>query len=129
MVSRKNGQTRVKASSDIKEQVVTATATIAASSDIKEQVTTSTATNTTNTTKTTKQTIPVLSKFEKTALISQRAAQIVSGSPLTFKNDQKLTNPIEIAKEELRLKTIPLYVIRILPNGTEEKWHVREFKW
>jgi len=76
-----------------------------------------------------KQTIPVISKFERTALISQRASQIASGSPLTFRNEQKLTNPIELAKEEFRLKTIPLRVVRILPDGTEEVWHVREFKW
>jgi DNA-directed RNA polymerase subunit K/omega len=77
-----------------------------------------------------KQTIPVLSRFEKAALISQRSAQIASGSPLTFKNDVlKLTHPIDIAREEFRLKTIPLLVIRVLPDGTEEKWNVREFKW
>ena len=69
--------------------------------------------------------INVLSKYEKSALISDRAEDISRGSPITIKNPNT-TNPIEIAKLELKAKTIPYKVIRTFPDGSTEIWKVKD---
>ena len=36
------------------------------------------------------------------------------------------TDPLEIAKKELRFRKIPLMIRRYLPDGSHEDWNVRE---
>ena len=84
-----------------------------------------------------KRTIPILTKYEKTLLISSRAQQIANGSEIlidinTIINllDQKEKIPLDIAKqiayEELRLHRIPFIIQRPLPNNTNEYWKVSD---
>lgn len=57
-----------------------------------------------------------MTRFEKTRLISARALQISYGAPPLIKAKKEMT-PIDIAKEELEKKALPLVVLRTLPNG------------
>lgn len=59
-----------------------------------------------------------LSKYEKARLIGMRAVQIANGAELTIPPDG-ITDPIELAEMELKRGTIPLIVVRRLPNGEE----------
>jgi len=44
---------------------------------------------------------PRLTRFEKARIVGARALQIAMGAPLLIKPPEKLSNPIEIALEEL----------------------------
>lgn len=60
---------------------------------------------------------PYLSPFERAQVISHRATMLGQfNKPSTIKT--RLTNPIEIAKLELRRKKIPITLIRTSPNGS-----------
>jgi DNA-directed RNA polymerases I, II, and III subunit RPABC2 len=71
--------------------------------------------------------IPFLTKFERTALISERAVQIASGSPTTIVTS--LRDPILIAEQELKERKIPLVVRRKFPDEEDnEEWTLSEFR-
>lgn len=58
----------------------------------------------------------ILSKYEKTTIISLRAKQIEQGAPSTIKTNE--TDALRIAQAELRAGTLPLKIQRTMPNGT-----------
>lgn len=68
---------------------------------------------------------PVLTKFEKVRIIGVRARQLSHGAKPMIKG---LTNmdPKEVAKLELKMKVIPLILIRTLPTGERERWKISE---
>lgn len=72
-----------------------------------------------------RQTLPYLTKFEKTTVLGIRAQQISSGAPLMIQVG-KLREPIEMAKKELLEGKCPLIIRRHLPNGTYEDWRLDE---
>lgn len=74
-----------------------------------------------------KNTIPVLTKYELAALLSERAIEIANGAPITIQN-AKTTNPIEIAKLEFEAGVFPKTLTRTWLDGTKEKWHLDEMK-
>lgn len=61
---------------------------------------------------------PSLTKYEKTRILSERCAQIESGSR-TFLKDTKLTNTYDIAATEFNEKKIPFIIKRPIGNGYE----------
>lgn len=67
--------------------------------------------------------IPRLTLFEKTRVIGQRATQLAHGAPITIpeKEYKGIVDPILIAEKEYMAGTIPICVIRTLPNGTKIK--------
>lgn len=67
-----------------------------------------------------RQTYNLLTKFEKTRLISTRAEQIARGSAPTIQTD--LTEPIAIAEEELLQNKIPIIIRRFVSEGSEKKY-------
>jgi DNA-directed RNA polymerase subunit K/omega len=76
-----------------------------------------------------KVTRPILTKYEKTSILGQRAQQIVNGSNILIDmKTLKIKNPLEIARKELKEGLIPFIVRRPLPNGTYEDWKVSELK-
>jgi DNA-directed RNA polymerase I, II, and III subunit RPABC2 len=76
-----------------------------------------------------KVTRPILTKYEKTSILGQRAQQIVNGSNILVDiKTLKIKNPLEIARKELKEGLIPFIVRRPLPNGTYEDWKVSELK-
>jgi len=65
-----------------------------------------------------------LTRFEVTRLISARALQLTLGAPAMIKPSKK-ASMIEIAKEELDKKVIPILVLREFPDGTVERIEVK----
>jgi len=74
-----------------------------------------------------RKTIPILSKYERTRIVGERAIQISMGAPPLVEVGN-LENPADIAEKELREKKIPYIIKRVLPNGIVELWSVDELR-
>lgn len=74
-----------------------------------------------------RKTIPILSKYERTRIVGERAIQISMGAPALVEVGN-LENPVDIAEKELREKKIPYIIKRVLPNGIIELWSVDELR-
>jgi DNA-directed RNA polymerase subunit K/omega len=74
-----------------------------------------------------RRTRPIMTKFEYSYLISQRAMMIEHDSPLMIP-DTTFVNAIDIAKEETERKVNPIIIVRNLPNGTIEEWKCSELE-
>jgi DNA-directed RNA polymerase subunit K/omega len=75
-----------------------------------------------------RKTSKVMTKFEYSYLISQRAMAIEQGSPLMFPRT-KYIHAIDIAKEETHLGINPIIIQRILPSNSGdliEEWRCSE---
>ena len=72
-----------------------------------------------------RQTLPFLTKYEKTRIIGTRALQISHGSKPMVKNVGGL-KPEEIARLELENLTTPLIIRRPMINGSCEEWELSE---
>lgn len=57
-----------------------------------------------------------ISKYEYARLIGDRAEQLARGSP-PLCDIKGLKDPIDIAKREYEVGTIPISIVRELPNG------------
>jgi DNA-directed RNA polymerase I, II, and III subunit RPABC2 len=76
-----------------------------------------------------RRTLPILSKYEKAKIIGIRAQQISMGSYIYLDNVQTLSNPLDVAKEELRQKRTPLLVRRNIVGKKGivfEDWRIEE---
>ena len=73
-------------------------------------------------------TLPILSKYEKTRIIGQRAKQIENGSAPFIEIKNNIIDTLLIAEEELRQKKIPIIIKRPLPNGTNEYWPLKDLQ-
>ena len=83
-------------------------------------------------------TLPRLTKFEKTRIIGTRASQIQNGMYPVFIKDDIIINTIpeefkdivkssiDIAKLELKLKSCPLIIKRKLPSGEIIDVHTKD---
>ena len=69
---------------------------------------------------------PYLTKYEQVRMLGTRTKQIADGSKIFVKINTK--DPLEIAKAELKNKTIPLKIKRDLPNGNYEIWSIKELQ-
>ena len=74
-----------------------------------------------------RKTIPVMTKFEYSYLVSQRAMAIENGSPLMNPETTHI-HSIDIAKEETANGLNPIIIQRILPNGDIEEWKCKELR-
>ncbi|KAI5189987.1 DNA-directed RNA polymerases I, II, and III subunit RPABC2 [Nematocida sp. AWRm77] len=70
-------------------------------------------------------TSPIMTKFERAKILGIRAQQISMSAPIMVECGDE-TDPIEIAKKELKEKKTPLIVLRRLPDNTYEKWPVKD---
>ena len=68
---------------------------------------------------------PYLTNYERVRLLSDRAAQIASGSDPMIKNVSDMDSKT-IAKLELETNKTPLYIEREMPGGKIEKWYLWE---
>jgi DNA-directed RNA polymerases I, II, and III subunit RPABC2 len=71
---------------------------------------------------------PVLNKFEKTKIISERTQQLANGSFSFLKNPESYESIYEIAMEELRQKKIPFIIKRPISN-TFEYWKLEDLEY
>jgi DNA-directed RNA polymerase subunit K/omega len=72
-------------------------------------------------------TIPVITKYELAAILTERAAEIADDQPITIKNPAT-TNPAEIARLEFESGKSPKKIKRVWPDGTVEIWSVTELR-
>lgn len=70
-------------------------------------------------------TSPIMTKFERAKILGIRAQQISMSAPIMVEYGNE-TDPVEIAKKELKEKKTPLVVLRRLPDNTYEKWAVKD---
>jgi len=76
-------------------------------------------------------TLRTITKFELAMIIALRTSQLQNGcDPLVditkLKDEDGNVNEQDIAELELMEKKIPMYIIRTLPNGKEERIPVSE---
>tara|TARA_Y100001958_G_C21243369_1_gene572128 strand:+ start:2227 stop:3081 length:855 start_codon:yes stop_codon:yes gene_type:complete len=74
-------------------------------------------------------TIPILTKYEKTRVLGQRAKQLNSGAPSTVKIPDTTIDGYLMALEELRQRKIPFIIRRPIPNGGFEYWKVSDLEF
>ena len=101
--------------------------------DTDDSVSLSVDTSLTNAKKKGKVTDDMLTIYEYTALISYRAKRLRVGDPARVKWDHRF-DPIAIAKCELEQRTIPVLLIRKIPDTAmqcgyrEEVWNVTHMR-
>lgn len=66
-----------------------------------------------------------LTKYERARLLGTRALQLSMNAPPMVELDGE-TDPLEIARKELRERKIPLIIRRFLPDGAYEDWSLDE---
>ena len=72
-----------------------------------------------------RRTSEVITKFEYTDVISNRAKQIENGSPI-FTDIKGESDPIKMAELEIRMKRCPLSVRRMISHNICEIWDVND---
>jgi len=64
---------------------------------------------------------PYVTRYEYATLVAVLAVQIAYGAPILLSQEElkeiEATNPIEIAKLEIKKKRVPLTILRYLPTG------------
>jgi DNA-directed RNA polymerase subunit K/omega len=73
-------------------------------------------------------TLPIMTKFEKTRIIGQRAKQIETGSIPFIKVPDNIIDSYLIAELELQQRKLPFIIRRPLPNGTCEYWDTNDLE-
>ena len=73
-------------------------------------------------------TTPIMTKYEKTRILGQRAKQINEGAPPFIKIDSTVIDGYLIAMKELEQKKTPFIIRRPLPNGGSEYWRVQDLE-
>lgn len=62
---------------------------------------------------------PILTKYEKTKILSERTQQLSNGSVSFLKNPESYSTIFDIAQEELKQKKIPFILKRPVANKFE----------
>jgi len=70
-------------------------------------------------------TTPFMTKYERARVLGTRALQIAMGAPVMVELEGE-TDPLEIARKELKDHKIPIIIRRYLPDGSFEDWSVDE---
>jgi DNA-directed RNA polymerase I, II, and III subunit RPABC2 len=70
---------------------------------------------------------PVLTKYERVRVLGERSRQLALGAKPMIKGLINM-EPKDVARLELKLKVVPLIIIRTLPTGKKEKWRVSELE-
>lgn len=70
-------------------------------------------------------TLPILTKYERTKILGQRAKQIEDGDN-PYIDINNIIDPYIIASMELTANKIPFIIRRPLPNGSSEYWKLSD---
>ena len=73
-------------------------------------------------------TTPIMTKFEKTRILGERAKQLQNGADPFLKDMQDVIDSYVIAEEELKQKVLPFIIERPLPFGRCEYWNVADLE-
>ena len=71
---------------------------------------------------------PILSKYEYTRVLGQRAKQIEGGAKPFVEVQPNIIDSYIIAENELREKKIPFIIRRPIPNGGFEYWNINDLE-
>ncbi|KAI6182355.1 RPB6-like protein [Aphelenchoides bicaudatus] len=66
-----------------------------------------------------------MTKYERARILGTRALQIAMGAPVMVELEGE-TDPLEVARKELKERKIPIIIRRYLPDGSFEDWGVEE---
>ncbi|KAI1730800.1 RNA polymerase rpb6 domain-containing protein [Ditylenchus destructor] len=72
-------------------------------------------------------TTPFMTKYERARILGTRALQIAMGAPVMVELEGE-SDPLEIARKELKDRKIPIVIRRYLPDGSFEDWGVDELQ-
>ncbi|XP_070556221.1 DNA-directed RNA polymerases I, II, and III subunit RPABC2-like [Ptychodera flava] len=70
-------------------------------------------------------TTPYMTKYERARVLGTRALQIAMGAPVMVELEGE-TDPLEIARKELKARKIPIIIRRYMPDGSHEDWGIDE---
>ncbi|XP_077991442.1 DNA-directed RNA polymerases I, II, and III subunit RPABC2-like [Glandiceps talaboti] len=70
-------------------------------------------------------TTPYMTKYERARVLGTRALQIAMGAPVMVELEGE-TDPLEIARKELKARKIPIIIRRYMPDGSHEDWAIDE---
>lgn len=73
-------------------------------------------------------TVPILSKYERTRVLGQRAKQIENGHNPFVRVADNIIDSYIIAVQELEQKKLPFIIRRPMPSGGSEYWHLRDLE-
>jgi DNA-directed RNA polymerase subunit K/omega len=73
-------------------------------------------------------TLPILTKYEKTRIIGERAKQLNKGAKPYIEVPFGVIDGYNIAELELKEKRIPFIIQRPLPNGSKEFWKLTDLE-
>lgn len=73
-------------------------------------------------------TSPVLSKYEKTRIISERVQQLSNGGIPFISNPESYGSIYDIALKELDMKKLPFIIKRTLSGNKYELWKLEDLK-
>ncbi len=71
-------------------------------------------------------TTPMLTKFERAKVIGFRAQQLAYGARPMIEVPSHISDVVEIAELELKMKKLPFIVRRPLPDGSSEYWKLKD---
>jgi len=74
------------------------------------------------------QTIPFLTKYERTRVLGQRAKQINSGAKAFVNVPEKVIDGYLVAEMELMQKRLPFIICRPIPSGGREYWNLKDLE-
>ena len=70
-----------------------------------------------------------LSKYEKAKIIGLRAQLIANGSKAFIDVPKDMTNVVDIAEEELKMRKIPFIIKRDIGNNEYEYWKLEDLHY
>ena len=72
--------------------------------------------------------LPFINKYEKAALLKERAEEIADSSALAIPPPKHTRNPVEIARIEFQMGKTPKKLVRKYPNGNFEIWEIKNLR-
>ena len=73
-------------------------------------------------------TSPVLTKYEKTRIISERVQQLSNGGKPFISNPESYSTVYDIALQELNMKKLPFIIKRTISGNNYELWKLQDLK-